>query len=159
MNINYNVNHRLFEHEILKDLKNKPRIITWLVWSQIMWLAYHTKNQTCQFRQGDFSRDLGIGQGTTRQALDYLVEKGMIKCVFPYQSKTMTPAVYALTTACIRIMQNLYQKSTKPVSGPDTVNNIKKILKGDNDSFNKNQSPKKKSRAINSLAHLNKKID
>ena len=140
MTINYTVHHKLLSHPCLEGLANKPLVITWIIWCQIIHLSYYSKDGRMTFRQGNFVKDLKIGHSTAKAALNHLMEQGMIKCITRPQYKTNEAGVYEPSTACIRISQNLYQEFTKPVSGPSTINNSKRIIKGDNDSFKKNQS-------------------
>ena len=156
MKINYNVHHILLTHDVLKDLKGKPLLVTWLAWCQIMHLAYFTKNKSCAFYQKQFSEDLGVSQNTTRAALKHLMSKGMIKCVVPYQRKTNSPGTYILTQACIRIASNLYQKPHKPVSPGDTVNNIKKYYKQKKDDVDTSPPSKKETSASEFIQELNR---
>ena len=128
MKINYSVNHNLFTHPALQDLKGKPLMVTWLIWCQILHLAWNTQSKTCDFRQVEFCNDLKISQNTARAAIKHLLEKGVIKLVSPYQ-KGEKSATYELTKSSIRIQQKQYQKSHKAVSRGDTVNNINNIIR------------------------------
>jgi hypothetical protein len=131
MKINYNINHELLTHDALKDLKGKQLLVTWLVWSQIMHICWHTKSKTCEFYQGQFSEDLKISDNTTKAALTHLINLDLIKCVRQYSQKGLLPGMYVLTQSSIRPMQKQYQKANKAVSPSDTVNNINNIIRGD----------------------------
>jgi hypothetical protein len=133
MNLNYNVNHALFNHEALSSLSNKPRIITWLVWSQLIHLCWHREDKQWAFRQGDFCRDLMISESTCASALKYLIDQGLIKLVKPYSKTGNQPGIYALKGASIRIAQNQYQKQGKPVSPRDRVNKLNKFIRDESD--------------------------
>lgn len=113
MNLNYNIHHKLATHEVLSDLNGKPHMITWIAWCQIIHVCWFTKSKTCAFRQGDFSRDLKTSQRITRDSLKFLVDKGMIKCQFPYQKSTKTPGIYVMTNECMKIARTLYPKNKR----------------------------------------------
>lgn len=130
MNVNYNINHELLQHEALRDLKNKELLVVWLVWSQIMHMTWHQKKPWA-FRQGDFCLDLKISQSTCSSALKYLISKDLIKCIKPYSKIGNQPGIYAVTGASIRFQRNQYQKHSKPVSPSDRVNNVNNIIRDD----------------------------
>ena len=123
MDLNQSVHWSLLDHEIMPE-KGSNRICTWIVWCQIIHLSWFTKTKSCTFYQTQIAEATTYSANTVKAALTLLLDKGMIRCIKPYQRKGSKAGIYGLTPASIRIAQKLYQKQSSAVSASDRVNNV-----------------------------------
>lgn len=123
MELNQSLHWSLLDHEIMPE-KGSNRICTWIVWCQIIHLSWFTKTKSCTFYQTQIAEATTYSANTIKAALTLLLDKGMIRCIKPYQRKGSTAGIYGLTPASIRIAQKLYQKQSSAVSASDSVNNV-----------------------------------
>ena len=111
MELNQSLHWSLLDHEIMPE-KGSNRICTWIVWCQIIHLSWFTKTKSCTFYQTQIAEATTYSANTIKAALTLLLDKGMIRCIKPYQRKGSTAGIYGLTPASIRIAQKLYQKQS-----------------------------------------------
>jgi hypothetical protein len=134
MNINYNVDHKLFALPIFQEkMTNTQRYALWITLSQIVHFSKHSKS--CTFYQGQMSEDFGIRADFFSKAIKLLIKYKYIKCLRPYDRKTLSAAVYQWDTGYISLRANLYPSESKPVSHRDTVNNYVNNYKPQDDDF------------------------
>lgn len=137
MKINYNVDHKLFAFPIFEEkMTGGQRIALWLAFSKIVHFTQVYKS--CTFYQGQMAQDTGIKASYYRWALKLLTKYKYIKCIKPYDRKTLSAAVYQTDTGYVRMRQKLWPMGSKPVSHTDRVNyyvnNSKHIKEDSNES-------------------------
>ena len=125
MNINYNVDHRLLQLDIFKNLKGSSKIATWILLSQV-WHFYRCK-VILEFKQGQMATDIPISKNTWVKARKLLVKEGIVKIVANWDRQTNRGYLLTIEEACVPMLQKLCPWNTKPMSPGDTVNNSKEF--------------------------------
>ena len=134
MQFNYRKHIHLLKHEILDGLNPHHRRLTHEIWCMII---HFTKFKgQCVFAQTVFCEYTGYTQRDCRKAVRLLMRKKAIKLVTPFCSKTRTPAVYCVDTACVPAGLILCTGGSKPVYSQDSKI-ISKDIKSDSVSFMK----------------------
>ena len=149
---NHAVHYVLLQHDILKDLKGRSLITTWLVWCYIM--HWNWTSGECTLPQGKLAKAWKCHNSYIKSAVDHLTKHKMIRCIEKPSYKYNRSGVYKTLQACIEITNNLYRKRRKPVaSGAQPVaqsinhnnSNKRELLlnkdSGNDSSFIKESSP------------------
>ncbi len=149
---NHSVHYTLLQHDILKDLKGRSLMTTWLVWCYIM--HWNWSRGECTLPQGKLAKAWKCHNSYIKSAVDHLTKHKMIRCIEAPSYKYNKSGVYKTLQACIEISNNLYRKQRKPVaSGAQPVaqsinhnnSNKRELLlskdSGNDSSFIKESSP------------------
>lgn len=138
MHFNYSKHIHLLKHEILDGLNPHHKRLTHEIWCMII---HFTKFKgQCVFAQTVFCEYTGYTQRDCRKAIKLLMSKKAIKLVTPFCSKTRTPAVYSVDTACVPAGWDLCTGGSKPVY-PQASKIILNNIKRESDSFLKSLPP------------------
>ena len=143
MNINYNVNHKLLQLEIFVDKKGHQKRALLITLSCIAHFNL-IANTTCQFYKGQMAADWDMSPRYFGWATKYLIDTGVITVIKPYDRKTQTAAIYALSIAYRRRCTKLYTPLHKAIDAASTVNNYKNNYKPKNDDSLEESHPSKK---------------
>ena len=162
---NHSVHYILLDHEILKGLKGRQLMTTWLVWCYI--IHWQWTSGSCVLPQTKLSKAWKCHNSYIKFAVDYLTKHKMIKCIEKPSYKHGKSGVYKIATACIEIYKNLYRNHGKPVASDakpvahsinhNNSNNKKELLikdSGNDSSFSKESSPESNNETIDPFEWL-----
>ncbi len=151
--MNYNIDHNILKDPIFKKLNGSARRTTWLVWSLV---SHFTKNiGYVDLYVNQYAIDLGVHRKTVQASLNYLVDQGWIKIIGEWQREGNVPRRYVATKHS-QARQKHSQTDTQAWSGGAIVNNSKRIINSDNDSFKKNQSQIGKKETLLDIVNKNR---
>ena len=142
MNINYNINHKLLQLEIFKDLKGHQKRAVLITLSCIAHFDINTKGG-CQFYKGQMAQDWDMSIRYFGYATKLLLDKGIITDIKPYDRKTQSGAIYALSIGYRRHYTKLYSSRHKAIDATTRVNNNNNYKPKSDDSSNDSSSSSK----------------
>lgn len=111
MRLNYSIDHRLLASPVFEGVRGNERRALLITLSVIVHFTKNTKIGQCQFYQKQMALDWDMSERYFRDALRKLQKIGYIKCIKPYDRKSLTPGVYVAKIAT---------KPTKPVAMAST---------------------------------------
>ncbi len=143
MNINYNINHKLLQLEIFNEKKGHEKRALLITLSCIAHFNIIAKSN-CQFYKGQMAADWDMSPRYFGWATKYLIDNKVIKVIKPYDRKTQSAAIYALSIGYIRRCTKLYTPLHKAIDAASTVNNLNNYKPTDYDSLSESNPSKKK---------------
>ena len=123
MNINYNINHKLLQLEIFKEKKGHEKRALLITLSCIAHFNIIAKSN-CQFYKGQMAADWDMSPRYFGWATKYLIDNKVVKVIKPYDRKTQSAAIYALSIGYRRHCIKLYTPLHKAIDATSTVNNV-----------------------------------
>lgn len=152
--INYSINLAFTDLDFMKDLKGQQFHATLHLFCMITHIS--KTYGVCSVYQGQLAETLKMHQMYIREAKKHLIKHEMIIEIKAPDKRDLSPGIYKPTEACIKIVKNLYQKRSKPVSQGDRVNyNSIKNYKGKDDAVNTSSLSKKEEPTLPSLPSSN----
>ena len=143
MNINYNINHKLLQLDLFTDLKGHQKRALLITLSCIAHFNL-IANNNCQFYKGQMAADWDMSPRYFGWATKYLIDKKVVKVIKPYDRKTQSAAIYALSIAYRRRCTKLYTPLHKAIDAASTVNNVNNPKPKMDDSLSFSSTSKKK---------------